>query len=163
MSRWNRWGWTKPAPKKSWKPTVVVHVGSDAQPTVNGMPIDIGTVQDLIADGAKVVEVTDDDPLAPATGDAIPAKLRAYLTGRDTTCRVPGCGRTFGLEVHHLVPRSWGGRTDKHNVALVCTTHHHQLVPHGRWSLDGDPEPPDGLVFRHLDHTREPRAGPQAA
>jgi hypothetical protein len=31
---------------------VVVHVGSDAQPSVNGMPIDVDTVQRLIDDGA---------------------------------------------------------------------------------------------------------------
>ena len=151
------------APKRAWRPTVVVHVGSDAQPTVNGMPLDVDTVEDLIAAGARVHEVHDDDPLAPKTGDRIPAALREYLVGRDTTCRVPGCGRVFGLDAHHIVPRSWGGRTDKHNVVLVCTTHHHRLVPHGRWVLDGDPEAPDRLVLRELDDTIQPRAGPHAA
>jgi hypothetical protein len=136
------------AKRRSWRPTVVVHVGSDAQPTVNGMPIDCATVTTLIDDGARVVEVTDDDPLAPATGDAIPAKLRTYLVGRDTTCRVPGCERSFGLDAHHLIPRCHGGATDRHNLALVCTTHHRQLVPHGPCVLDGDPEHPDGLTLQ---------------
>jgi hypothetical protein len=149
--------------RSSWKPTVVIHFGSDAQPTVNGMPIAVETVDELIADGARVREVHDDDPLAPSRGDAIPAKLRIYLKGRDATCRVPGCGRAFGLEAHHLVPRYRGGATDRHNVALVCTTHHHQLIPHGRWVLDGDPEAPDGLVLRELTDTVEARAGPDAA
>jgi hypothetical protein len=53
--------------------------------------------------------------------------------------------------------------TDKHNVVLVCTTHHHRLVPHGRWVLDGDPDQLDGLVLRELDDTIQPRAGPEAA
>jgi hypothetical protein len=151
------------SPKGAWRPSVVVHVGSDAQPTVNGMPISVQTVEDLITTGARVREVHDDDPLAPTSGDRIPQKLREYLKGRDTTCRVPGCGRVFGLDAHHIVPRSWGGATDKRNIVLVCTTHHHQLVPNGRWDLDGDPEAPDGLVLRQLDDTIEPRAGPEAA
>jgi hypothetical protein len=150
------------AKRGRWRPTVVVHVGSDAQPTVNGMPIDVSTVQTLL-DGAKVREVHDDVPLTPVKGDAIPAALRDYLTGRDATCRVPGCGRAFGLEAHHIVPRSWGGRTDKHNVVLVCSTHHHRLIPQGRWVLDGDPEQPDGLRWRRLDDGDiEARAGPAA-
>jgi hypothetical protein len=153
-------GTTSGKSKKTWKPTVVVHVGSDAQPCVNGMPIDVATVEGLIDDGAFVREVHDDDPLAPTTGDAIPARLRDYLTGRDSTCRVPGCNRAFGLEAHHLQPRCRGGATDKHNVVLVCTTHHHRLIPHGRWVLEGDPEAPDGLTLRD---TVEPRAGPEAA
>jgi hypothetical protein len=151
------------APKRAWRPSVIVHMGSDAQPTVNGMPIAVETVEELIDDGAKVREVRDDDLLAPTTGDRIPQKLRDYLTGRDTTCRVPGCGRAFGLDAHHIVPRCRGGRTDKHNVVLVCTTHHHRLVPHGRWVLDGDPEALDGLALRELTDTIEPRAGPEAA
>ena len=143
---------------------MVVHVGSDAQPSVNGMPIDVDTVQRLIDDGARVREVHDDDPLAPATGDAIPAALRDYLVGRDSTCRVPECGRAFGLDAHHIVPRCRGGCTDKHNVVLVCSTHHHRLIPHGPWVLDGDPERPDGLRWHRLDDDTdiEARAGPAA-
>jgi hypothetical protein len=147
--------------RSPWRPTVVVHVGSDAQPTVNGMPLAVDTVTRLIDDGAKVRDVHADDPLAPTRGDRIPPQLRDYLTGRDTTCRMPGCGRTFGLDAHHIVPRCQGGPTDKHNIVLVCTTHHHRLVPHGRWSLDGDPETLDGLVLRELTDI-EARAGPAA-
>jgi len=149
-----------------WRPTVVIHEGSDAQPTVNGMPIDVATVEQVIADGARVRRVRDDDSLAPPKGARIPAALRDYLKGRDVTCRVPGCNRAFGLDAHHLVPRSWGGPTDKHNLVLVCTTHHHELVPHGRWVLDGDPEQPDGLTMRRIDEpgtgTADARAGPAA-
>ncbi len=149
--------------KRAWRPAVVVHVGSDAQPTVNGMPIAVETVGQLIGDGARVREVRDDDTLAPTSGDRIPAKLREYLKGRDATCRAPGCGRAFGLDAHHLVPRCRGGRTDKHNVVLVCTSHHRNLVPHGPWVLDGDPERLDGLILERTDdHSAHARAGPAA-
>ena len=145
-------------------PRIVIHMGSDAQPEVNGMQIAHETVQQLIADGALIREVRDADPLAPTTGDAIPAALRDYLTGRDTTCRVPGCERTFGLDAHHLVPRSYGGRTDKHNLAMICKVNHRQAVPHGPYVLEGDPEQPDGLTWRRIDEagqgTGDARAGP---
>jgi hypothetical protein len=127
------------------------------------MPIDVDTAPRLIDDGARVREVHDDDPLAPARGTAIPAALRDYLTGLDATCRIPGCERAFGLDAHHIVPRCQGGRTDKHNVVLVCSTHHRRLIPHGPWVLDGDPEQPDGLARHRLDDTDiEARAGPAA-
>jgi hypothetical protein len=46
---------------------------------------------------------------------------------------------------------------------LVCSTHHHRLIPQGRWVLDGDPEQPDGLRWRRLDDGDiEARAGPAA-
>lgn len=137
--------------KKRWTPRIVVHVGSDAQPEVNGFPISVGTVTQLIAEGARVREVHDDEPLAPTRGDAIPTALRDYLAARDATCRVPGCERAFGLDAHHIVPRSQGGATDKHNVCLVCKRHHRVAVPHGPWVLDGDPERPDGLTWRRID------------
>ncbi len=96
-------------------------------------------------------EVHDSDPLAPKRGDAIPTALRDYLAGRDATCRVPGCERTFGFDAHHLVPRSRGGATAKHNVCLICKRHHRIAVPHGPWILAGDPELPDGLTWRRID------------
>ncbi|HEU5302295.1 MAG TPA: HNH endonuclease signature motif containing protein [Acidimicrobiia bacterium] len=150
---------------KAWSPRIVVHLGSDAQPTCNGIPISLGTVQQLIDDGAPVRKVHDDDALAPSRGDAIPAALRDYLVGRDTTCRVPGCERAIGLDAHHLVPRSHGGRTDKHNVCLVCKRHHRRAVPHGPWVLDGDPEQLDGLEWRRIDQSdggARARDGPAA-
>ena len=150
--------------------TIVVKVGSDAQPEVNGIPIAHSTVQQLIADGAKVREVHDDDPLANLTGDSIPAALRDYLKGRDPVCRRPGCERTFGLDAHHIIPRSEGGPTDKHHVVMVCRPDHRQLRPHGPYVLEGDPEQPDGLTWRRADQpldrpgtgTSDARAGPAA-
>jgi hypothetical protein len=64
---------------------------------------------------------------------------------RDARCRVPGCGRRRGLEVHHLVPRSRGGSDEIANLAAVCPAHHRLLVPHGLLALEGNPNLPDGL------------------
>ena len=126
-------------------------MGSEAQPSVQGMPIAVETVQTLLDQGARVREVHDDDPLAPSQGDRIPAALREYLRARDPVCRVPGCTRKVGLDAHHLRPRSWGGPTDKHSVAMICPYHHPMAVPHGPWVLEGDPEQSDGLVWHRID------------
>lgn len=156
----------KQTTSRKWKPRVVIHVGSNAQPEVNGIPIAHETLNGLIAGGALVREVHDDDPLAPGNGDAIPAALRDYLIARDPMCRVPGCERTFGVDAHHLIPRSRGGTTDKHNLAMICKIDHRQAVPHGPYVLDGDPEQPDGLTWRRIQEpgqgTGDARAGPAA-
>ena len=78
----------------------------------------------------------------------------------------------YGLQVHHLTPRSWGGTDDLANLAAVCSTHHPLLIPHGPRVLIGNPNQPDGLRTVHLDDlTPEqrqqlglppPRAGPNA-
>jgi hypothetical protein len=136
-------------------------MGSEAQPTVKGIPIATRQVEQLLETQAKVRTVWDDDPLSPEHGDRIPAALLDYLRARDPVCRVPGCERTVGLQAHHLVPRSWGGTTDKHNVAMICTPDHHDAIPHGPYILDGDPEQPDGLTWRRIDQIDQPsdRAG----
>jgi hypothetical protein len=76
---------------------------------------------------------------------AISPKLRRAVLLRDTRCRVPGCGRRRGLEVHHLLPRSRGGLDVIANLACVCPAHHRLLVPHGLLALVGNPNLPDGL------------------
>jgi len=156
---------TKPR-TRPWAPKIVIHMGSEAQPSVAGMPIAVETVRTLLDDGARVREVHDTDPLAPPTGDAIPAALREYLRARDPVCRVPGCTRKVRLDAHHLRPRSWGGPTDKHSVAMICPYHHAMAVPHGPWVLEGDPEQPDGLMWHRIDQAGHghvaARAGPAA-
>jgi HNH endonuclease len=70
---------------------------------------------------------------------------------RDGHCRWPGCDRRAGLQVHHLVPRSWGGTDDISNLATVCWGHHPLLVPHGNLALVGNPNQPDGLRLVSYD------------
>jgi hypothetical protein len=64
------------------------------------------------------------------------------------------------VDIHHLVPRSEGGRHDPDTLVVLCSAHHRaqhrgQLFIEGRVST--------GLVFRHADGTpygscAEPRA-----
>jgi hypothetical protein len=96
-------------------------------------------------------DVSDaEDEHAPSLGQMpvlqwqVPLLRRAVLL-RDGCCRVPGCGRRRGLQVHHLVPRSRGGTDDIANLAAVCPAHHRLLIPHGLLALVGNPNLPDGL------------------
>jgi 5-methylcytosine-specific restriction endonuclease McrA len=76
---------------------------------------------------------------------------------------MPGCARRRGLEAHHLVPRTWGGTDEIANLAVVCPSHHRDLVPHGTKALVGNPNRPDGLRLVDAADLPPPRAGLHAA
>ncbi|HEX4778087.1 MAG TPA: DUF222 domain-containing protein [Acidimicrobiia bacterium] len=76
--------------------------------------------------------------------------LARILRRRDRTCRFPGCNRTWGLQAHHLVHWEHGGPTEAPNLMMVCPRHHRWVHEH-QWSVRGDPNRADGLVFRRPD------------
>ena len=121
--------------------------------------------------------LVDDDGVPVFIGKRTPATspkvVRAVLL-RDGHCRCTDtCDVTWGLQVHHLRPRSWGGTDDPSNLIAIASGHHPPLIPHGPWALVGNPNLPDGLERVHLDdltpEQREQlglppsRAGPTAA
>ena len=113
-----------------------------------GVAIADSLVEQLRANASITPVLVDDNGTVVGIGRATPAlspKLRRAVLLRDARCRVPGCGRRRGLEVHHLVPRSWHGTDDISNLAAVCPAHHRLLVPHGLLALEGNPNLPDGL------------------
>jgi hypothetical protein len=115
---------------------------------IAGIPIADSLLEQLRANATITPVLVDDDGAVIAIGRAAPAispKLRRAVLLRDTRCRVPGCARRRGLEVHHLVPRSWGGFDEIANLACVCPAHHRLLVPHGLLAMVGNPNLPDGL------------------
>ncbi|HEU4354494.1 MAG TPA: HNH endonuclease signature motif containing protein, partial [Actinomycetota bacterium] len=75
---------------------------------------------------------------------------------RDRECRFPGCGARAFTEAHHI--RWWrhGGRTDLHNLVLICSFHHRLVHEYG-WSLARGPD--GDVVWFREDGTRY-RAGP---
>ena len=115
---------------------------------IAGVPIADSLVEQLRANASITPVLVDDDGTVLAIGRAAPAlspKVRRAVLLRDARCRVPGCERRRGLEVHHLVPRSWDGTDEISNLAAVCPAHHRLLVPHGLLALVGTPNLPDGL------------------
>jgi hypothetical protein len=115
---------------------------------IAGIPIADSVVEQLRANASITPVLVDDDGTVLRIGRAAPAispKLRRAVLLRDTRCRVPGCGRRRGLQVHHLVPRTYGGTDEISNLAAVCPAHHRLLIPHGLLALIGNPNLPDGL------------------
>jgi len=105
-------------------------------------------LEQLRANASITPVLVDHDGAVLAIGKSAPAlswKVRRAVLLRDARCRVTGCGRRRGLEVHHLVPRSWHGTDDISNLAAVCPAHHRLLIPHGLLALVGNPNLPDGL------------------
>jgi hypothetical protein len=132
-------------------------------------------VEQLRASAAVEPVLLDDDGLPVGVGrrsrSLTPKQTPAVLL-RDAHCRF-GCDLRFGLQVHHLRPRSWGGSDEISNLAAVAGVHHPPLIPNGPYALVGNPNLPDGLQLVHInDLTPEqaeqvglppPRAGPNAA
>jgi hypothetical protein len=96
--------------------------------------------------------VTYRDGVAVSVGRArriVPERTRITVEERDRGCRVPGCGATKGLEIHHVVHWEEGGRTDTANLMASCRRHH-RLHHLGQLGITGNADERDGLVF--TDH-----------
>ncbi len=59
-----------------------------------------------------------------------PSVRREVMVRDDFRCRAPGCGSRWFLEVHHLVPRSQGGRNEPGNLVTLCAQCHRYLHEH---------------------------------
>ena len=61
---------------------------------------------------------------------SIPPKVRARVMERDSIDGTPiciFCGRTYGLQIMHLIPRSQGGKGIEENLAVGCVFCHQEL------------------------------------
>jgi hypothetical protein len=103
-------------------------------------PISVAAARRLARDGiVKAVLTEDAEVRAVASfGRTITAKLRTALEARDTTCVVPGCDVSEGLEIDHVLPLAEGGPTSIENLARLCRWHH-SLKTHRGWRLAGQP------------------------
>ena len=62
---------------------------------------------------------------------------RREIMRRDRHCRFPGCTYVTFTNAHHVERWKIGGRTDLHNLALLCV-HHHHLVHSKGWTMSGN-------------------------
>jgi hypothetical protein len=136
------------------QPLFYVDVPPEGPVEVAGIPLPDAMVEKLRA-GAKIDPVLVDADGAPvAVGrrstTLSPKLVRAVLV-RDGHCRCGECDLRYGLHVHHLRPRSWGGGDETSNLAAVAGVHHPILIPHGPYALVGNPNRPDGLTMKHID------------
>lgn len=141
-------------PPVSSGPVVTVFVDAEASAAAlgeAGVALTAGPrigpdTMDRILCGGSVEIVADTGtgrPLAVGpTTRVVPPKVRRFVVHRDGGCTIEGCGSSYRLEVHHIVPRSRGGTHDLENLTTLCWWHHHVAV-HGRGALI-DPSSPPG-------------------
>jgi hypothetical protein len=98
------------------------------------------TVQQIACDATIAIGVDDDVGHTMYEGRSRrepTAAQRREVMRRDRHCRFPGCTNVTFTNTHHVVPWRPGGRTDLHNLALLCV-HHHHLVHSAGWTLSGN-------------------------
>jgi hypothetical protein len=88
--------------------------------------------------------------------DTIPPHLRRAVIVRDRTCRFPGCQQpAAACDVHHVVWRVRGGRTQLINLVLLCRFHHLIAIHQWGWTITLHPDAtvtavsPDGRRTLH--------------
>jgi hypothetical protein len=121
--------------------TVVVHVDAHELNHIHGMGkledgpmITSEVVRRLACDGRiqPVVDGSSGEPLGIGRRSRIvPHWLMRLLKERDRGCVVNACGRTFGLQAHHVKHWAHGGRTDLENLVLVCRRCHRKIHDEG--------------------------------
>jgi hypothetical protein len=77
-----------------------------------------------------------------------PALRRAVLTRDRHRCTVPGCTHATFVDVHHVQPRSEGGRNEASNLLTICSAHH-RAAHHGELLIDRERD--GSFRFRHAD------------
>ena len=157
-------------------PLFAIDVPEHGPATVAGIPLPDSMVEQLRASASVEPVLVDDDGFPVVVGkrgrNLSPKTARAVLL-RDGHCRCGNCDLRFGLQVHHLRPRTWGGTDEISNLAAVASVHHPLLIPNGPSALVGNPNLPDGLRMVHIDDLTpeqaaqvglpRPRAKPGAA
>jgi hypothetical protein len=122
--------------------------------TIAGIPLPDAMVEQLRASASVEPLLVDDDGFPMAIGkrksSLSPKILRAVML-RDRHCRCGNCDLNFGLQGHHIRPRSWGGSDELSNLVAVASVHHPMLIPNGPYAIVGNPNLPDGLRTKHID------------
>lgn len=131
-----------------------VFLAADATATdATGWTLPDAIRQHLTCDGlVSPVFVADGVPVSVGrTQRIVPDRTRRLVEQRDHgCCMVPGCTRTVGLDVHHIIHWEHGGATDTHNLLLICS-HHHRQHHRGLLGITGNADLPaeasEGVVF----------------
>jgi hypothetical protein len=121
-------------------------------------------VRKTLADGhIEIIGITDHQRTATP-------RQRTALAQRDGGCIFPGCHTPpERCHAHHIHHHEHGGPTLTHNLALVCSYHHH-LIHEGNWQLTRHPHTgqlhltkPDGTPVPLIPQGHKAPAPPPAA
>jgi hypothetical protein len=129
------------------------NAGSSA--TCQSSDHDVGTESRRESDATDATDATP--PQQPANAEVRPSRARqsvppalrrAVLTRDRHRCTVPGCTHATFVDVHHVQPRSEGGRNHASNLLTLCSAHHRAAH---RGELLIDRERDGSFSFRHAD------------
>jgi Domain of unknown function (DUF222) len=96
--------------------------------------------------------------------DTIPPHLRRAVIVRDRTCRFPGCQQPpAACDVHHVVWRTRGGRTQLANLVLLCRFHHLIAIHQWGWTITLHPDSTVTAVSPDRIRTLHSHSPPAAA
>jgi hypothetical protein len=116
-----------------------LRTGTLPQPAASvSLPLDVGAVTDLV-----------------------PPHLRRAIITRDQHCAAPGCDQPpAACHVHHIVPRSQGGRTCLTNCLLLCPFHHLIMIHRWGWTITLNPDGTTTMTSPHgrVLHSHSPPA-----
>ena len=129
---------------------VLVHLEADGKGWINkqgALPAHL--VERITCDGTvRPVWLKNASPVSVGRSMRIvPDRTRKLVEDRDGGCRYPGCPVTRFLENHHKRHWSKGGATDIDELISLCT-HHHREHHRGEFTIEGNPNRPDGLIFK---------------
>lgn len=140
---------------------VLMHLDTDQQTWIHKKGALPGHLADLYTCDATVIPVWETDGRPVAVGRRhriVPQRIRVLIEDRDKGCRYPGCQAAGFLENHHLQHWRDGGITEPSNLISLCPFHHGELH-RGTFTIAGDPQRIDGLIFN--DHHGYPLRPPR--
>jgi Holliday junction resolvase RuvA-like protein len=128
-----------------------VHVGAQGQPGSDAATASTTAVAaPARAAAPNPAAARADARPSPRARQSIPPALRRAVLARDRHCRVPGCSHGTFVDVHHIQPRSEGGRNEAPNLLVLCSAHH-RATHCGELLIERDRG--GSVVFRHADGT----------
>ncbi|MBM3661253.1 MAG: DUF222 domain-containing protein, partial [Actinobacteria bacterium] len=102
---------------------LVVQVPVSGPATVAGIALPDEMVEKLRASARIEPHLVDPDGdllTIGRTESVVSPKMKRAVLLRDGKCRIDGCDVRGPLDVHHLIPKSWGGTDTIDNLAAVC-------------------------------------------
>jgi hypothetical protein len=152
---------TNPARRERFRTNIHLHTDRPNTDAL-GHTLPDAIVQHLTCDGL-LTPVFHENGIPISVGRSqriVPERTRKTLLLRDGGCRVPGCGSTRHLQIHHIIHWSKNGPTDTWNLVALCG-HHHRDHHHGRLHITGNADQPDGLTITNQHGTEIRHCGPQ--
>ena len=112
--------------------TLIVHLSRDQPPLLEGAgPLSPETAERLACDARRLtIKPHGRDLLHSRVGRCASYAQHRALHKRSPHCQYPACTADRELEAHHLTPVQRGGKTELHNLILLCPHHHKRLHDH---------------------------------